>query len=146
MDNLYEVFPQLLDYRPALLALTILCLAVLAQSFLAGVIGLGKSGEEPGKPLKGGHRDFSFRTLRTYANSVENLAVFGLIVFLAIISGANTSWVNWLVGGHVAIRLAYWAVYYSGVGKVAGGPRTMLYVAGWFANLALAVVTLLAFL
>ncbi len=146
MDNLYEMFPPLMAYQPALLALTILCLAVLVQSFLAGVIGLGKSDEEPGRPLKGGHGDFSFRTLRTYANSVENLAVFGLIVLLAMFAGASASWVNWLVGSHVAFRLAYWAVYYSGAGKIAGGPRTILYVLGWFANLVLAVVTLFAFL
>ncbi len=146
MDNLNEVTLQLAAYHPALLALAILCLAVLIQSFLAGVIGLGKSGEEPGKPLRGGHEDFSFRTLRTYGNSVENLPAFGITVLLAIIAGVAASLVNWLAAIHVLIRLVYWAIYYVGVGKVAGGPRTMAYAAGLIANLILAVLTARAFL
>ncbi len=137
MDKLDDIIPLITAYQPALVALIILCLAVLIQSFLAGILGLGKSDEEPGKPLKGTHNDLSFRILRTYANSTENLSMFGLTVFLAIVAGVSPAWVNWLAGVHVVIRLLYWAIYYSGIGKVAGGPRTMAYASGLLANLSL---------
>lgn len=146
MDNVNEILPQLAAYHTALLALAILCLAVLVQSVIAGAIGLGKSDEEPGLPLKGNHKNFSFRTLRTYGNSVENLPAFAIVLFLAIIAGVTPSWVNWLAGINVALRLLYWAIYYSGVGKVANGPRTIVYASGWFANLILAGATLQALL
>ena len=147
MDALTEVLSPMAAYNPALLALTFLCIVVLIQSFLAGFIGLGKGGGEvAGMPLKGGHDDLCFRTLRTYANSTENLPAFGIIVFLAIIAGAAPGWVNWLAWIHVAARLIYWAIYYSGIGKVSGGARSMTYAAGWLANLILAGVALVALL
>ena len=146
MNALTDLSPHLADYYATFLAFTVLCIAVLVQSFIAGAIGLGKSDEVPGMPLKGNHADFSFRTLRTYANSCENLPVFGFTVILAIIVGVAPVWVNWLAGIHVALRLLYWAVYYSGVGKVEGGPRTIIYAAGFFANVALALVTAWAML
>ena len=37
----------------------------------------------------------------------------------------------------IVARTAFWAVYYSGVGKVAGGPRTMCFVVGMIANVIL---------
>ena len=144
VDNLSGVLPQLAAYQPALLAVAVLCLAVLVQGLLAGVIGLGRSDEEPGKPLKGNHADFTFRTLRTYANSVENLPAFAITVMLAIAAGAAASVVNWLVAIHVGLRLVYWLIYYAGTGKVANGPRTIVYAMGLFANIVLAVVTLAA--
>ena len=146
MDDSAGMLSQIAAYQPALLAVIILCLAVLVQSFFAGVIGLGKSDEVPGTPLKGTHGDFSFRTLRTYANSTENLPAFATVVFVAIIVGASPIWVNWLAGIHVAIRFLYWAVYYAGVGEVLRGPRSMTYVAGWAVNLVLAVVAAAALL
>ena len=136
-----EFVIQLAAYHTALLGLTVLCLSVLIQNFLAGVIGLGKSDEVPGMPLTGQHQDSSFRILRTYANSCENLAQFGLIVLLAIVAGVTPSWVNWLVIIYVVLRLIYWVVYYSGTGQVKGGLRTIVYALGMFANLILAVLT-----
>ena len=145
MDNAAELFSRLADYQPALLALTILCLAVLAQSTLAGVLGFGKSGERPGHPLQGGHGDLSFRAIRTYANSTENLPAFAITVILAIIVGVTPTWVNWLAAIHVALRLVYWVIYTGGIGAAANGPRTIVYVMGLLANVVLAVRTLVAF-
>ena len=142
MTGLATIYPHFSDYASALIALTLLCFIVCIQSVIAGAIGLGKSNEEPGLPLKGTHNDFSFRSLRTYANSVENLPMFGLIVLLAVFIGAEPKWVNWLAVTHVVFRVLYWAVYYSGIGKVEGGPRTIIYVIGLFANLILAGLTL----
>jgi uncharacterized MAPEG superfamily protein len=136
--------PQIAPYYPSLMALLILCFAIFVQSFIAGTIGLGRSQEVPGMPLKGNHGDLSFRTLRTYQNSVENLPAFIAVLGLAIIAGASALWVNWLAALHVALRLAYWAIYYGGIGKVQAGPRTIVFVLAFFANVVLAIVALIA--
>jgi len=141
MPTIIETFPQLAAYYPALIALIFLCLMVLAQGFLAGVLGLAGGEETAGMPLKGDHTKRSFRVLRTYHNSTENFSVMIATTILAILAGVSVVLVNWLVCLHVLIRLAYWAVYYSGVGKVAGGTRTITYVAAFFMNIILAVVT-----
>ena len=141
MQSLVETLPQLAAYHPALVALTILCLAILVQSFLAGVLGLAGGEETAGLPLRGNHEKFSFRTLRTYGNSTENLTAFATTLLLAIIAGVSAALVNWLAILHVVFRLVYWAVYYKGVGKVGGGVRTIVYVLGLFANFLLAALT-----
>lgn len=146
MDSMIQSLPLLAPYQPAFLWLIVLCLVILIQSFLAGVLGLGKSEEVPGLPLKGTHSDASFRILRTYANSTENFSVFVTTTFLAILAGVGVMAVNWLVGLHVVLRIVYWVVYYSGVGKVAGGPRTITYVAAFLMNVILAVLTAYAIL
>lgn len=141
-----QSLPFLTPYQPAFLSLIVLCLVVLVQSFLAGVLGFGKGEEVPGLPLKGSHDQASFRILRTYANSTENFSVFVATTFLAILAGVGVMAVNWLVGLHVFLRIVYWVVYYSGVGKVAGGPRTITYVAAFVMNLILAVLAFYAML
>ena len=146
MQSIIQIFPQLAGYYPSFVALTLLCLVVLIQGFLAGVLGLAKGEETAGMPLKGDHTKFSFRVLRTYGNSTENLAAMVATAFLAILAGVSVAAVNWLVGLHVVIRIAYWAVYYSGVGKVGGGARTITYVVAFLMNVILAVLTAWALL
>jgi uncharacterized MAPEG superfamily protein len=89
-----------LPYFPAVIALTTLIFAIPIQSFLTGVLGLAKSDEVPGMPLKGNHADFSFRVIRTYGNSVETLPLFAATLFLAIATSASPAWVNGLAGLH----------------------------------------------
>lgn len=141
MENPIEALPQLAAYHTTFIALTVLCLIVLIQSFLAGILGLAGGEETAGMPLKGDHSKFSFRTLRTYANSTENFSVMVATVLLAIIAGVSPVIVNWLVALHVFFRLVFWAVYYSGIGKVNGGTRTIVYVAGFLMNVLLAAIT-----
>lgn len=146
MESIIQSLPQLTPYQPAFLWLLVLCLVVLVQSFLAGALGLGKGDEVPGIPLKGTHDDASFRIIRTYANSTENFSVFVATTFLAILAGVGVTAVNWLVGLHVVLRIVYWVIYYRGIGKVAGGPRTITYVAAFLANVVLAVLAAYAML
>jgi uncharacterized MAPEG superfamily protein len=144
MDTLFEALPYLAAYHPALMALALLSLAVLIQGVLTAPLAFAPEDEEPGMPLKGDHSKLSFRVIRTYANSVENFPAFIAILLLAVIAGVDATWVNWLAGLHVAFRLLFWVVYYAGVGKIAGGPRTLSYVGGWLTNTVLAVMTLYA--
>lgn len=133
-----EILPHLAPYQPAFLTLTFLCLAVLIQAFLTAPLAFVKEEQTPGMPLRGDYTHLSFRVLRTYANSIENLPAFGLVLLTAVLLGINASIVNWLAAIHVGFRFAFWAAYYSGIGRTAGGPRTLCYVGGLFANIALA--------
>ena len=146
MESILQTFPQLAAYQVSFVSLAVLCTAILVQSFMAGALGLGKGEEIAGLPLKGDHGNLSFRVLRTYANSTENLSVMVATTMLAIIVGVSAVVVNWLVALHVILRLIYWAVYYSGVGKVTAGPRTITYVAAYFMNAILVVFVLWALL
>lgn len=139
MDPIFSLPPQLLPYFPTLLALALLCLMVLAQGFLAGILGLGSGEETAGMPLRGDHSRFSFRVLRTYGNSTENFPVIVTTAALAVIAGVSPLLVNWLVWLYVAFRLAFWAIYYGGIGQVNAGPRTIVYALAQFLNIGLAL-------
>lgn len=127
----------LVPYHGSLLALAVLCLAVMLQSSLTAPLAFLKQQQSPGIPLQGDHSLFSFRVLRTHLNSVESLGPFGFSLLLAWLLGSNPTWVNGLALTHMGFRLLYWGVYYSGIGKVAGGIRTLCFVGGLTANLAL---------
>lgn len=131
------------SYQPALLALSLLCLMVLLQNLLTAPFAFLKQQQSPGMPLKGDHSLFSFRVLRTHANSVESLGPFGLIVIVAVLVGIHASLINWLASLHVILRLGFWLVYYSGKGKVAGGPRTICFVGGLLANFIIVIAVFL---
>lgn len=144
MDPIFTLPPQLLPYMPTLIALALLCLMVLAQGFLAGIFGLGSGEETAGMPLRGDHSRFSFRVLRTYGNSTENFPVIVATAALAVVAGVSPALVNWLVWLYVAVRIAFWAIYYGGIGQANAGPRTIVYALGQFLNIGLAVAVLLA--
>ena len=141
MTAIFEALPALAAYQPSLLALALLCIAVLIQAVLTAPLAFVTGDEEPGVALKGDHSKRSFRVIRTYQNSVENLPAFAATLFVAIIAGVDTGWVNWLAGIHVASRLLFWAIYYSGKGATAGGPRTFAFLGGLLTNLTLAGMT-----
>ncbi len=142
MSLLTEVSSNWMSYQPALIALSLLCLSVLIQSFLTAPLAFLKQEQVPGMPLKGDHTLLSFRVLRTHMNSVESLSPFGFTLVVAILFEAHVSAVNWLAMIHLAFRLLYWGVYYSGIGKVAGGLRTLGFVGGMLSNMALLIVAL----
>ncbi len=144
MNSIIDIEPLLNSYQSALIALLILCLCVLIQSFLTAPLAFLKQEQSPGMPLNGDHKLFSFRVLRTHNNSVESLAPFAISLIIAIVIGVQDTAVNWLAMIHVAFRLLFWAVYYSGIGKVAGGIRTLCFVGGLLANIALVLLTIIA--
>ncbi|MEP3277093.1 MAG: MAPEG family protein [Stappiaceae bacterium] len=148
MTTLYETIPQLAAYHTSLLILAALCIIVLLQSFLTAPLAFVTEEQVPGMPLVHDHSRLSFRAMRTYANSTENLPAFGFSLVPAIIVGVAPLLVNWLAVLYLAFRVAFWVAYYSGFGKIAGGPRTICYVGGLLANLVLAgsVVYMLAVL
>ncbi len=146
MNTLNEISIQFSQYQPALLSLSFLCLMVLLQNLLTAPLAFLKKEQSPGMPLNGDHSLFSFRVLRTHANSVESLGPFGLVVIIGILVQANITLVNWLAVIHVVLRLGFWVVYYSGKGKVAGGPRTICFVGGLISNFILVIAVIIKLL
>ena len=146
MNSLHTLEPLLQPYHWALLASCVLVLMVLIQNFLTAPLAFLKGEQIPGGPVQGGHHLLSYRVLRTHANSTENLGVFGFALLLAIVASVAPIWVNWLAIIHVIFRMAFWVVYYSGIGKVAGGLRTMCFVGGLVSNVILGVFALVAML
>lgn len=132
------------SYNGAIAALILAVIITLVQGFLGAVFGFVKGGKTPGAALDGDHANIGFRALRTYQNSTENLPAFAVAVIAAIVVGASASLINMLAWLYVGSRLLFWGVYYAGVGKPAGGPRSMIYVLGWAINLIIAGVALFA--
>lgn len=131
-------------YQPALIALALAALIAPVQSFLSAPFAFIRREQVPGMPLRHDHSRLSFRVLRTYSNTVENLPAFGIAVAVAIVAQGAPGWVNALAIGHLACRLAFWGIYYAGLGPAAGGPRTLVYVGGLLTNIGLCVVGLVA--
>jgi len=144
MNPVIDLSAQFAVYHPALLALAVLSLAVLIQALLTAPLAFITNEQVPGRPLVGDHGRRSFRVLRTHANSVESMPPFGFALLVAIALSVSPSLVNWLAIIHVGFRLGFWVVYYIGVGKVAGGPRTLCFIGGMLSNVVLAGACLYA--
>lgn len=138
MDSIFDTVPYLTAYRVSFLVLAGVALVTLIQNVATAPLAFVNEEQVPGMPLQFDHSKLSFRAIRTYSNSAETLPAFGWALLVAILSGASPSHVNWLACGYFASRIAFWALYYSGLGKPAGGPRTMAFVAGLLCNLCLA--------
>ncbi len=144
MNSLFETVPYLTAYQTSFFILAALSLTTLIQNFLSAPLAFVHEEQVPGLPLKFDHTKLSFRVLRTYSNSVENFPAFGWALLVAIVAGASPTIVNWIAMIYFAFRMLFWAVYYTGVGKVAGGPRTMIFVGGLLSNIVLSGVAIWA--
>lgn len=132
------------NYQPALLALTVLCIAVLIQSVLCAVFAFSKKGGQSPGQVVGGPEQHSFRVLRTYLNSTESLPMFIGVLVVAIMAGVSAKWVNTLAIAHVGFRLLFSVLYYSRLGIKTPGPRTLGYLGGLLTNFALGMMTVFA--
>ncbi|MEP5759621.1 MAG: MAPEG family protein [Litoreibacter sp.] len=144
MTSLFEAVPYLVAYQFSFLVLAILALIALVQSFLNAPLAFGGNSQTPGMPLQYDHTHVSFRVVRTYANTVENLPALGFALLMAIVAGASPWAINLLAGIHLVFRVLFWGIYYSGIGKVTGGPRTLAYVGGALANIVIAGMAIFA--
>jgi uncharacterized MAPEG superfamily protein len=144
MTSLFEALPFLANYQFSFMVLAALSLTTLVQNFLTAPFAFVKQEQVPGMPLNFDHSKLSFRVLRTYSNSAESFPAFGWALLVAIIAGASANLVNWLAGFYFVFRMAFWAIYYSGVGKTAGGPRTIAFVGALVTNIVLAITALWA--
>lgn len=144
MDSLFDAIPFLDSYRLSFVVLASLSFVLLLQNLLTAPLSFGKDEQVPGMPLQFDHSKLSFRVMRTFQNSAENLPAFTAALLAAIAGGAAPTLVNSAAMVYLAARLAYWAIYYSGVGKVGGGPRTIVFVVGFLANVVIAIAAIVA--
>ncbi|MEL6641815.1 MAG: MAPEG family protein, partial [Pseudomonadota bacterium] len=107
VNALFEHLPQLSEYSAAFLVLALVTLMTLAQSFLTAPLAFANEEQTPGMPLQFGHERLSFRAIRTYQNSVENLPPFFAAVLLAVIAGASATLVNIAAAIFLMARLAF---------------------------------------
>jgi len=128
------------------LVLALLSFTLLIQNFATAPLAYVSEEQIPGMPLKFDHSNLSFRAIRTHSNSAESLPAFGWALLVAIVVGASPVLINWLAGIYFVFRMAFWAIYYSGIGKAAGGPRTMAFVGGLVTNIVLVCTALYAIL
>jgi uncharacterized MAPEG superfamily protein len=142
MTSLFDTLPYLAPYQPSFLVLGLLALSVLIQSFVSAPLAFLKEEQVPGMPLRYDHSKLSFRALRAYGNAVENLPAFGWALLVAIAAGASAGLVNALAFIYLGVRMLFVVVYYSGIGKPAGGPRTLCYVGGLLTNIVLAGIAI----
>ncbi len=134
----------LATYQMAISMTALLVVSIHIQSFLAALYKIVLGKQAPGVAAAGDYHDRTFRVYRTHMNSVENLSMFVAALVFAMIAGVNASLVNWLVAVHVVARMAFWVIYYPGIGAIAGGVRTIVFVTGYLASAILAVSALLA--
>jgi uncharacterized MAPEG superfamily protein len=144
MSAVLEALPALAEYRLAFVVLAALALMTMVQALLTAPLGFIKEEQVPGMPLNLDHSALSFRALRTHSNSAENVPVFAVTVMVAVVAGVGPVWVQGIAVAYLVCRLAFWGIYYAGVGKVAGGPRTLAFVGGMLCNIALAVMAIVA--
>ena len=139
METVINALPLFSSYEPALLVLALLCIINLIQSGLTAPFAFLNVEQTPGMPLQGDHDKFSFRVMRTYANSTESVPTFGFTLLAAVLLTVSPELTNWVAGIYLVSRVAFWVIYYKGVGAVGGGPRTICFIASLVSNLVLAL-------
>lgn len=136
---------DLSNYQLSLLGIGVLLLMVFTQWLIASGRKARQSGAVPGQPpQQATHQDFTFRAWRTHQNTLENLGTMLGASFLAILAGASTLVVAWLVWIMVLARIAHMVLYYAIATDKNPSPRSYFFMIAWLANLGLLLVGLVA--
>jgi len=112
---------------------------VLVQAVVADVAGI-RSKHTPGMPVTTGHDDFFFRAVRAQANTLENLATFILLSFVAMVLDARPGATLVFVWLFVAARMAHMLAYYADLRL----PRSAAFSVGFLALIGLFVLDCVA--
>ncbi|HSW14128.1 MAG TPA: MAPEG family protein [Solimonas sp.] len=116
----------------ALAAALTLGFAILAQFLVLDIAGI-RSKHVPGTPVTGGHDDFLFRAARAHANTSENLGLYLLSFFCALLLGADPRWTAGAAWTFTAARIAHMGCYYADL-RMA---RSVSFAIGLLAQVAL---------
>lgn len=99
-------------YLCALAAAVTLAVLILIQFVVVDVVSI-RSKQVPGTPVTGGHESFHFRAVRAHANTYENLGLFLLVFFCALLLGADPAWTAIAAWTFAAARAAHMLCYYA---------------------------------
>ena len=127
-------------YASALVAVALLVLLVVVQSFHSTFVNAIKRESTTGMPVEGTYSDQHWRIYRVHQNSVENFSIFAAAVFAAVLVGVNAGWLATLAWVHFLARVAHWIIYLLGFGPAGAGPRTIAFVIGFFSTAIIALM------
>lgn len=130
----------LTPYADALLIVSLLMIIVMLQSFVAAFFRNAIEKHEAGASIPADHGSATYRMVRSFENSLENIALFLPVILLAIAASVSPGWVWWVALLFTVSRLGHWAMYALNMPPL----RTVFFAVGFFATLALAVKTAMA--
>ena len=133
------------EYSSSLLILSLLVLMVVLQSLIATVAHRKQTQYVPG--IVDGtldHGSFVFRSHRTFQNSLENVPIFILSVMLAMFIGLGASTVFWCTLIFTVARLIHMVLFYKIATNKNPSPRSYFYLIGFFTQLTLSAMTVMA--
>ena len=129
------------SYTVALLGILVLILTVLVQGLVAAIVKASEPGAIPGKiDLTLSHSSFVFRANRTFANSLENIAVMLGASFLAIFVGVDAFWTGVIITIMAVSRIVHMILYYSISTEKKPSPRSYFYLISLIATILLLVL------
>jgi uncharacterized MAPEG superfamily protein len=134
------------NFAPYGLALVSLAAVGLLGLLLSPLSALKKqaSGLITGAAPAEDYADPAYRWNRAFMNLTETYGYFAGITVAAMLAGVSPFWVNLIAVIFLVTRLVVAFVHIRGIGQQTNGPRTVIYVVGWFAALVLAVLTVIA--
>tara|TARA_B100000809_G_scaffold129274_1_gene127242 strand:+ start:260 stop:676 length:417 start_codon:yes stop_codon:yes gene_type:complete len=125
----------------ALLGILIIILTVVIQSLIAAISKAAEPGAIPGKiDISLTHSSFVFRANRTFANSLENIAVMLGASFLAIFVGVDAFWTGLIIWIMAVSRIIHMVLYYSISTEKNPSPRSYFYLISLIANILLIIL------
>lgn len=130
----------LTPYADALLIVSVLMIIVIVQSFVAAFFRNAVEKHEAGAVIPADHGSATYRMVRSFENSLENIALFLPVLLLAIAAAVSPVWVWWVAVLFTIGRIGHWAMYALNIPPL----RTVFFAVGFFATLALAVKTTMA--
>ena len=129
----------LVPYSDALLIVALLMIIVMLQSFVGAFFRNAIEKHPAGASIPADHGSATYRMVRSFENSLENIALFLPVSALAIAAAVSPAWVWWVTLLFTIGRLGHWAMYALNIPPL----RTAFFAIGFFATLALAVKTAL---
>ncbi|MFT7433792.1 MAG: putative MAPEG superfamily protein [Alphaproteobacteria bacterium] len=118
----------------------IIVTTVAVQSIVASFVKASSKGHIPGKIDSAlSHDSLIFRTYRTFQNSLENVPIMLATCFLAIFANADTSAMCTIVWVYAIARIMHMALYYLIATEKNPSPRSIFFMIGLFANIALLI-------
>ena len=133
------------EYRHAIVSIAAVALLGLLMNPIPAIKKTGR-GMAAGATPEGDYSDPVYRWNRAYLNLTEMMGLFVGVTVAAILAGASPWWVNLFASVYLLSRLAVAVVHIAGIGPMNMGPRTLIFVLGWAACIALAVMAIAAVL
>ena len=129
----------LTPYSEALLLTSAVLILIMVQSVVATIFRNAVEKYQAGEALPANHASITFRMVRSFENSLENVVIFAPVIAAAIAVSVSPTWIWWVAFLFLIGRIGHWVMYALNIPAL----RTAFFATGFFATLALAVKTAL---